>query len=564
MKHYLNYVETAIKTYWNRVALSNYGKEDYTFGQVAEYIERTHVALELAGAVAGDKVVLCARNAAQWAMTFFGIVTYDAVVVPLLNDFLPENVQMLTAHSDSTVIFTEPAIWNRMDVAALPKLRAAFDALTGAPLFVREEEVDEAPASRKGGEGTDGQHAFGQRVEAVMASRFPDGLKPEHVSYPTGPLDELEIINYTSGTTSAPKGVMLTARNISFINEFAIHRLPAHEGDAILSMLPMAHLYGLAFEFLYTFTQGVHITYLGKTPTPSVLVKALADVKPYMVITVPLVLEKMFKSKVFPMLEKPLMRVLLKVPGVNGIIYRSVRRRLVDVFGGNLREGIIVGGAAINEKVERLMHRMRFPYTVGYGMTECSPLVGYEDCRHFVTRSCGKAVPGVSVRIDSADPLAEVGEIQVKGANVMAGYYKNEEATKAVFTADGWLRTGDLGLMDKAGNIFIKGRSKNMILSGSGQNIYPEELEDKLNALPLVTESIVISRARKIVALVVPDLEAFKPLAAAGRTLESVMTDYLAEVNASLPAYSKINKIEIHPEPFEKTPKKSIKRFLYK
>lgn len=549
MEHYLYYVESAIKRFWNHKALSNYGKENYTYGQTAEYIEHMHIALSLLGAERDDKMVLCARNSAQWAMTFLGITTYDAVAVPLLNDFLPENIQLLTAHSDSVILFTERAIWNHMDVKALPALVAAFDMLDGTLLWCRNGAWDDASL-----------HAA---VDKEYTLRFPAGLKPSHVSYPTGPLDELEVINYTSGTTSAPKGVMLTARNLSFINEFAIHRIVAHEGDTILSMLPMAHLYGLAFEFLYTFSQGVHITYLGKTPTPTTLVKAFADVKPFLVITVPLVVEKIFKSKVMPALEKPSMKVLLKVPVVNSIIYRKIRRALVDVFGGNLRCGLVVGGAAINEKVEQLMHRMHFPYTVGYGMTECSPLVGYEDFGPFVIRSCGKQVPGVEVRIDSSDPQREVGEIQVKGPNVMMGYYKNPDATHAAFTDDGWLRTGDLGIIDKDGNIFIKGRSKNMILSGNGQNIYPEEIEDKLNALPLVTESIVVSRAKRLVALVVPDMNAFQKLASEGRTIESVMLDYLSQINAKLPGYCKLNKIELHREPFEKTPKKSIKRFLY-
>lgn len=550
MKHYLNYVETAIKTYWNRVALSNYGKEDYTYGKVAERIERIHAMLELAGADRDDKVVLCSRNCAQWAMTFLGVVTYDAVAVPLLYDFLPESVQMLTNHSDSTILFTEKNVWAKLDAESMPRLKAAFDTLTGELLYIKGNTTDTA--------------AFLARVDAMMNDRFPQGLKPELVSYPTGPLDELEIVNYTSGTTSAPKGVMLSARNLSFITDFAINRLPAREGDTILSMLPMAHLYGLAFEFLYTFTQGVHITFLGRTPTPSVLVKALAEVKPFLAITVPLVIEKIFKSKVFPMLEKPTMKVLLKVPLVNDIVYRTIRKKLVDVFGGNLRSGLIVGGAAINEKVEQLMHRMHFPYTVGYGMTECSPLVSYEEYAHFTPRSCGKPLPGISVRIDSDDDERTAGEIQVKGDNVMMGYYKNEEASRAAFTPDGWLRTGDLGLIDKKGNIVIKGRIKNMILSGNGQNVYPEELEDKLNALPLVSESLVVSRSKSIVALVVPDWEGFKTLSAAGRKIEDVMNDYLQKVNVSLPSYCRINKIEVRTEPFEKTPKKSIKRFLYK
>ena len=549
MEHYLNYVESAIKNSWNHKALSNYGKEDFTYGQTAEYIEHMHIALSLLGAAKDDKMVLCARNCAQWAMTFLSITTYDAVAVPLLNDFLPENIQLLTAHSDSTVLFTERSVWASMDIAALPALIAAFDVLDGTLLWCRSGQWNDA--------------AFRDAVNKEYRLRFPGGLKPSQVSYPTGPLDELEIINYTSGTTSKPKGVMLSAYNISFINEFAINRLVAHEGDTLLSMLPMAHLYGLAFEFIYTFSQGVHITFLGKSPTPTTLVKALSEVKPYMTITVPLVVEKIFKSKVIPVLEKPVMKVLLKIPVVNTLIYRRIRRSLIDVFGGDLRYGLIVGGAAINEKVEKIMHRMHFPYTVGYGMTECSPLIGYEDYDDFVQRSCGKPVPGVHVRIDSSDPQHEVGEIQVQGPNVMMGYYKNPDATHAAFTEDGWLRTGDLGLVDENGNIFIKGRSKNMILSGNGQNIYPEEIEDKLNALPLVTESIVVSRAKRLVALVVPDMNAFQKLAAEGRTLDSIMLDYLSQINAKLPAYCKLHKIELHLNPFEKTPKKSIKRFMY-
>jgi long-chain acyl-CoA synthetase len=549
MKHYLDRVEAAIKNNWNKKALSNYGKEDFTYGQAAEYIERLHIALSLLGAKRDDKIALCAANSAQWAMTFFSITTYDAVAVPLLNDFLPESVQTLTAHSDSTVIFTESDIWDRMDVKAIPTLIAAIDVFDGRLLWCRDEKWDNASL-----------HAA---IDKEFKQRFPGGLKPAQVSYPTGSQDELEVINYTSGTTSAPKGVMVTARGISYNVAFAIGVLPADSNDRLLSMLPMAHLYGMVFEFLYPFSVGVHITFLGKTPTPSTLIKAFASVKPYMVITVPLVIEKIFKSKVIPVMEKPVMKVLLKLPVINNVIYKKIRKSLIEVFGGELRYGIVVGGAAINEKVELVMRRMKFPYSVGYGMTECSPLIGYEDFKTFATRSCGKEVTGAKVRIDSPDPQHVVGEIQVKGENVMMGYYKNPEATREVFTDDGWFRTGDLGVVDKDGNIFIKGRSKNMILGGNGQNIYPEELEDKLNALPLVSESIVVSRGQRIVALVVPDMEAFKKLAAEGRTLESVMIDYQAQVNAQLPAYCQINKIELRNEPFEKTPKKSIKRFLY-
>lgn len=549
MTHYLTYFETAVKTFWNNLALSNYGKEDFTFGQVAEQIERNHILLELAGAQRGDKVVLCARNSAQWAMAFMSVTSYDAVVVPVLNDFPPESVQNLTAHSDATVIFTEPSIWEKMDAEAMPNLKAAFNMLSGKALMLRDSELT--------------AEAIKAKVEEEFKNRFPNGMKPENVSYPTGSLDELEIINYTSGTTSAPKGVMLSARNFSSNIEFGRNRIPAYEGETMLSMLPMAHLYGMAFEFVYPLSQGVHITFLGKTPTPSVLIKALADVKPHLIVTVPLVVEKIFKGKVIPTLQKPVMKVLLAIPGINNIILGKVKKKLISTFGGYLRSGLVMGGAALGETTEKYMHRMHFPYTVGYGMTECGPLIGYEHYSKFVPRSCGKPVDGMKVRITSANPETEVGEIQVHGDNVMMGYYKNPEATKATFTEDGWLRTGDLGLMDKNGNIFIKGRSKNMILSGNGQNVYPEELEDKLNALPLVSECLVVSRNNKIVALVVPDMDGFKPLAEQGRTIESVMTDYLAQVNAQLPAYSHINKIELRNEPFEKTPKRSIKRFMY-
>ena len=549
MTHYLTYFESAVKTFWNNPALSNYGKEDFTFGQVAEQIERNHILLELAGAQRADKVVLCARNSAQWAMAFMSVTSYDAVVVPVLNDFPPESVQSLTAHSDATVIFTEPGIWEKMDAAAMPNLKAAFNMLSGKVLMLRDSEYTAETIKAK--------------VEEEFKTRFPNGMKPENVSYPTGSLDELEIINYTSGTTSAPKGVMLSARNFSSNIEFGRNRIAAYEGETMLSMLPMAHLYGMAFEFVYPLSQGVHITFLGKTPTPSVLIKALSDVKPHLIVTVPLVVEKIFKAKVIPTLQKPVMKALLAIPGISNIILGKVKKKLITTFGGYLRSGLVMGGAALGETTEKYMHRMHFPYTVGYGMTECGPLIGYEHYSKFVPRSCGKPVDGMKVRIASANPETEVGEIQVHGDNVMMGYYKNPEATKATFTEDGWLRTGDLGLVDKDGNIFIKGRSKNMILSGNGQNVYPEELEDKLNALPLVSECLVVSRNNKIVALVVPDMDGFKPLAEQGRTIESVMTDYLAQVNASLPAYSHINKIELRNEPFEKTPKRSIKRFMY-
>ncbi len=550
IKHYLNYAETAIKNYWSFPAFTNYGKNTFTFGQVAENIEKLHILLQTAGVAKGDKIVFCAKNSAEWAASFIAIGTYDGVMVPLLNDFTPDSIQKLTNHSDATAIFTEPEIWEKMDAAQLPNINIAINIQDFTPIYTKGHEVD--------------AKVFHDKCEAIFKERFPEGVKPEHVSYPTGSLDELELINYTSGTTSDPKGVMLSARAISSNIEFAIPNMPNQPGWHILSMLPLGHMYGMAFEFLYPFVTGCHIFFLGKTPTPSILIKALAEVKPYMLVTVPLVVEKIFKGKVMPTLNKPHMKLLTSIPGVNKIIYNTVRKKLLTTFGGNLERGsLIVGGAAINEKVEKLMKKMNFPYTVGYGMTECAPLICYRNWKEFAMRSCGTKVDRVEVRIDSEDPRNVVGEIQIKGDNVMMGYYKNPEATKAAFTADGWLKSGDLGVIDADGNVFIKGRSKNMILSASGQNVYPEEIEDKFNSLPLVTESIVISRGNRIVALVVPDMDAFKKLEGNTKSINEIMDEYLKQVNAELPAYSKVGLVELREEPFEKTPKRSIKRFLY-
>lgn len=550
IKHYLNYAETAIKNYWSFPAFTNYGKNTFTFGQVAENIEKLHILLQTADVAKGDKIVLCAKNSAEWAASFIAIGTYDAVMVPLLNDFTPESIQNLTNHSDATAIFTEPDIWEKMDASQMPNINIAINIQNFTPIYTKGHDVD--------------AKAFHDKCDAIFKERFPEGVKPEHISYPTGSLDELELINYTSGTTSDPKGVMLSARAISSNIEFAILNMPNQPGWHILSMLPLGHMYGMAFEFLYPFVTGCHIYFLGKTPTPSILIKALAEVKPYMLVTVPLVVEKIFKGKVMPTLNKPHMKLLTAIPGVNKIIYKTVRKKLLTTFGGNLERGsLIVGGAAINEKVEKLMKKMNFPYTVGYGMTECAPLICYRNWKVFAMRSCGTKVDRVEVRIDSEDPRNVVGEIQIKGDNVMMGYYKNPEATKATFTADGWLKSGDLGIIDADGNVFIKGRSKNMILSASGQNVYPEEIEDKFNSLPLVTESIVVSRGNRIVALVVPDMDAYKRLEGNTKSIDDIMNEYLKQVNAELPVYSRVGLVELREEPFEKTPKRSIKRFLY-
>ena len=548
MKHYFTRLEESMKANWERPALGNYRGEIFTFGEVATNIAKLHLLYETIGLKKGDKVALCAKNSARWGITFFAANTYEAVLVPILADFHPESVNSLVDHSESKVLLTDTDIWNKLDIAQMPTIKAVISSSDFSLLYSADEKI----------------HEVNDKLDQLFAEKYPNGFSASDVAYPTDNDKELAIINYTSGTTSDPKGVMLSARSISSNVEFAMKLMPNQPGWHILSMLPLGHMYGMAFEFLYPFASGCHIFFLGKTPTPSVLIKALSEVKPYMLVTVPLVVEKIFKGKVMPTLNKPVMKVLTAIPGINKIIYNKVRTKLLTTFGGNLERGsLIVGGAAINEKVEKLMKKMNFPYTVGYGMTECGPLICYRNWKTFAMRSCGQKVERVEVRIDSENPQSVVGEIQIKGDNVMDGYYKNPEATKATFTEDGWLKSGDLGIIDAQGNVFIKGRSKNMILSASGQNVYPEEIEDKFNSLPLVTESIVISRGKKIVALVVPDMDAFKRLEGNTKSIDEIMNEYLKQVNSELPAYSKVGLVERHDEPFEKTPKRSIKRFLY-
>ena len=426
----------------------------------------------------------------------------------------------------------------------MPKLKAVISSSDFSLLYAADEKVQ----------------AVNDDIDELFAAKYPTGFSASDVSYPKENDKELAIINYTSGTTSAPKGVMLRYECISANVEFGQKRLPSYPGDTIVSMLPMAHMYGMMFELIYPVCGGSSVYYLGKTPTPALLLGAMAEVKPYLVITVPLVMEKIFKSKVAPVINKPVMKVLTAIPGVNQLIFKKIRTTLLNAFGGKVRE-IVMGGAALNPDVEKWFMKFKLPFTVGYGMTEAAPLLAYEDWWEFAPKSCGKCVDSVEIRIDSEDPYNKVGEIQAKGISLMSGYYKNEEATAAAFTEDGWMRTGDLGLIDKKGNIFIKGRSKNMILSANGQNIYPEEIEAVVNNQPYVVESVVIDRGASLVALVYVDSE---KLAQDGVSIDEHVKNVQNEVNKSMPAYSKISKVEVMDQPFEKTPKMSIKRFMYK
>lgn len=543
MKHYLSRLEESVKNYWNRPALGNYKGETFTFGDVATQCEKLHIFFKEAGIAKGEKMALCAKNTARWGMSFLAGNTYEAVMVPILADFHPDNVNSLVAHSESAVLFTDNEIWPKLSIDKMPLVKAVISTADFSLHYAATPEVKAAY----------------ERLEETFAAKYPQGFTAENVSYPTDNGKDLAIINYTSGTVSAPKGVMLRYECISANVEFGQKRLTSYPEDKIVSMLPMAHMYGMMFELIYPLCGGSSIYYLGKMPTPAMLMGALAEIKPYLLITVPLVMEKIYKSKLQPVLGKPLMKVLTHIPGVNRIIFNKIRKTLLEAFGGNIRE-IVMGGAALNPDIEKIFKKIKLPFTVGYGMTEAAPLMAYEDWWDFAPKSCGKAIDTVEIRIDSQDPYKVVGEIQARGTNIMSGYYKNEEATSAAFTPDGWMRTGDLGLLDKKGNVFIKGRSKNMILTPNGQNIYPEEIEAVINMQPYVIESIVLGRGASLVALVYMDAEKMDQEAVNSDEYRKTL---MAEVNRQMPVYSKLSDVERVNSPFEKTPKMSIKRFLY-
>lgn len=539
MKHYLSNLESTVREQWTRKALCDYNGDSFTYAQLATNVEQFNIFFTAAGIGKGEKIAICARNSARWAMTFWGINVNARVAVPLLADFHPDSVSTLTKHSDSVVLFVDDDIWAKMNPDDMPELKAAINVRDGNLLWNRDEVVAQAWMQRK----------------QAFAQRYPDGLWPEQVSYDTDNIDDLAIINYTSGTTGNPKGVMLTYGAMSDTDDFANTHFPNHPGQTVVSMLPLAHMYGLAIEFIHPNVDGVTVYFLGKTPSPTTLLKAMQDIKPYMVVTVPLVMEKIYANAIKPALEKA--KSLLAIPVLNWLIYRKARNKVIEAFGGAV-QCFIMGGAALNPEAEQCFKKIRLPYTVGYGMTEACPLLGYEWWTNFVPGSCGKPVH--EVRIDSEDPHHVPGEIQARGRNLTIGYYKNPEATAAAFTQDGWFRTGDLGVMDEKGNIFIRGRIKSMILNSSGQNIYPEEVEAVLSNCPNVDECLVVDRDGKITALVYTEL----PTDMDEATRATIPGQIREAANKSLPAYSKIARVEMMNEPFEKTPKKTIKRFLYK
>lgn len=538
MKHYLKKLEETIIKQWDQKALCDYGGDNFSYSHIAECIEQFRLFFTAAGINRGDQIAICAKNSARWAMTFWGINVNGVVVVPLLADFHPSNVNSLVVHSDSVLLFTDDDIWAKLNPEEMVTLKAAINVKDGKLLWYRDKAVADAWIAR----------------ETVYEERYPGGMKPEQVDYNVDNGNDLAIINYTSGTTGNPKGVMLTYDAMSDTDDFANTHFPNKPGETVVSMLPLAHMYGLAIEFIHPNVDGVTVYFLGKTPSPSTLLKAMTEVKPYMVVTVPLVMEKIYSNSIKPALEKR--KWMLAIPGLSGMVYNAARKTILKVFGGQVR-CFIMGGAALNPEAERCFRKMRLPYTVGYGMTEACPLLGWEWWTEFVPGSCGKPVH--ELRIDSYEPSRIAGEIQARGRNLTTGYYKNPEATQAAFTADGWFRTGDLGVMDKDGNIFIRGRIKSMILNSSGQNIYPEEVEAVLANNHYVDESVVVDREGKIVALVYSEqLENMNDEERA-----EIVNTIRVEANKSLPAYSKIAKVELVDSPFEKTPKMSIKRYLY-
>lgn len=543
MEHFLTILETRLRRNWEKPALSDYRGATFTSAQVAEQFARLHLVFKELGIEKGDKIALSGPNSAHWAMAFLSVASYHAVVVPILADFTNEGLQDLTHHSESRVLFTEARKWADLDPKKMPNLIAAINIEDYSPLYVANEE----------------HKKIFEQLDELYKAAYPKGVQQNNLKLAYDKIDELMVINYTSGTTGSPKGIMLTGRNISSNIHFGMDNIPVPADATMMSMLPMAHMYGLAFEFLYPFCGGAHLTFLGKTPSPTVLMAAFQEVKPYILITVPLVMEKVIKGKVMPVLRKPLMRVLTAIPGLKSVIYKKIRTQIMNAFGGNACM-IVMGGAALSKEVEKIMRAAKMPYTVGYGMTECAPLVAYQHWTTFKPGSCGRIVTLNEIRVDSSDPQKVVGELQVRGANVMLGYYKNEEATAAAFTEDGWLRTGDLGVIDAQGNIFIRGRSKCMILSANGQNIYPEEIEAKLNTMPYVGESLIVERDKKLVALVAPHEEQLK---GATEPVEVLLEQTRQLANAELPKYSQIAQIEIVEGGFVHTPKHSIKRHLY-
>ena len=543
-------IQQSIIDHWDADALTDYKGATLQFHDVARKIEKLHILFENSGVEKGDKIALCGRNSSQWAVAFLATLTYGAIAVPILHEFNAEQIHNIVNHSEAKLLFVGDHVVTVINPDEMPKLEGIINNPDYSLFVSRSEKLTYAR----------------EHLNELYGKKFPKYFRKEHVNYyvEQSP-DELALINYTSGTTGFSKGVMIPYRALWSNYDFAVNVLgkKIKTGDRIISILPMAHMYGMAFEFIFEFLYGCHVYYLSRIPSPAIIAEAFANIKPVIIIAVPLVIEKIIRKKVFPKIQNNRMRLLMQMPVVNLKVHEKICEQVVNAFGGQFYE-IIIGGAAFNQEVEQFLKRIEFPYTVGYGATECAPIICYSDWHTFAPGSCGRPALHMEVKIDSPNPKIIPGEILTRGLNVMLGYYKNEEATRQALDSEGWYHTGDLGTMDEHGNVFIKGRSKNMLLGSNGQNIYPEEIEDKVNSMALVVESVVVQRGEKLVALVYPDYDEANKMGFNEEDIRNVMDQNRTQLNMELPAYAKLTDIEIRAEEFEKTPKKSIKRYLYK
>lgn len=544
-ERFITYVEESIKKNWDIEALSNYREKGYTYKEIAERIVKIHLVFREFGIMEGDKIAIVGRNSANWCATYLAVVTYGAVVVPILPDFRVEDLQNIINHSDSKLIFADEKIWEQLEAGNLKEISCAVSLDNFGMVMSRSES----------------QSSFYNNLDAKFKEAFPS-FSQKDISFSAVDNEQLAVISYTSGTTGFSKGVMIPHRSLAANVRYAQKNMPLEPGDPVVSFLPLAHTFGGAFEFLFPFTYGCHITILTKTPSPQILLQAFKEIKPRLILSVPLVIEKVYKKQLIPVISKPHMKALLMVPGVNKVLHKKVREKLVETFGGRFKE-LVIGGAAFNADAEKFFRTIGFRFTVGYGMTECGPLISYASWDTTELGASGRAVDTLEVKIDSEDQENVVGEIILRGDNVMLGYYKNPAATKEVIDEEGWMHTGDLGVIDKAGNIYIKGRSKNMLLGPSGKNIYPEEIESIINNYRYVTESVVISEDDKLVGLIFPDHEQLTKDGITEATLSDALDTIRKEVNSRLPEYMAVTKFRVHPEEFLKTPKRSIKRYLY-
>ena len=548
-ENFIKLYENSFKENWDLPCYTDYGEDNtFTYGQVAEEIAKLHLLFQHCSLRRGDKISIIGKNTSRWCIAYMATITYGAIVVPILQDFKPNDVHHIVNHSESTFLYVSDNIWENLEEEALGNLRAVFSLTDYRCLHQRDGETIQK---------------FMRNMGTAMRKAYPKGFQKENIIYTELSNDKVMLLNYTSGTTGFSKGVMLTGNNLAGNVTFGIRTELLKKGEKVLSFLPLAHAYGCAFDFLTATAVGTHVTLLGKTPSPKILMKAFEEVKPNLIITVPLVIEKIYKNVIQPLINKRSMKWALNIPLLDNQIYAQIRKKLIDALGGRFKE-VIIGGAAMNPEVTDFFYKIKFPFTIGYGMTECGPLISYAPWSAFIPGSAGKILDIMEARIESDDPYNTTGEIQVRGENVMKGYYKNEEATREVFTEDGWLKTGDLGTIDANGFIYIRGRSKTMLLSSNGQNIFPEEIEAKLNNMPFVLESLIIERNKKLVALVYPDYDSLDSLGLnTPDNLKTVMDENLKNLNKLVGNYEQVSTIQLYPTEFEKTPKKSIKRFLY-